>query len=572
MRRLLILLFLSIIYIQTTFCFGWSSPKREVRAVWLTTIGGLDWPHIKAHDSKSIVLQQQELCSILDKLKAANFNTIVLQTRIRSTVIYPSRIEPWDDCLTGYIDRSPGYDPLKFAIDECHKRGMELHAWIVAFPGNSFHIASMLGEKALQRRVTNLCLKTSDFWMLDPGVPKTADYLSNICKEIVQNYDIDGINLDYVRYPEKSVKYNDMQTYLRYGHRQNKANWRRENVTRCVNAVYSIVKALKPWVRVSCSPVGKYTDLQRFSSHGWNSFTSVYQDAQGWMKKGIMDMLMPMMYFHSDNNFFPFLFDWEENTEGRIFCGGLAAYKLANDQENWNLDEIEEQMNALRFTGGCGQAFFRSHYVTENEKGLYNFLINTFYTSPALTPALTWQRSYKPQTPQNVKLETLPNGFNIEWSPGTDSCKTYLTYNIYCSRTFPVNTNKAENLLICKQLDTKLFLPLLIFKTFLPYYAITTMDRYGNESEPVAINLPPTTIDSTITIGSIVLNNDHKILSLPNCKAEFLLITDATENIIEIKPFTKQINISDLPIGLYSLRTLSSKGKSIYLGKFFKKQ
>ena len=108
--------------------------KHEVRAVWLTTIGGIDWPRSYAHDGMGIRQQQEQLCQMLDRLKAVNVNTVLLQTRVRATTIYPSDIEPWDGCLSGTPGKSPGYDALQFAIDECHKRGMELHAWVVTIP------------------------------------------------------------------------------------------------------------------------------------------------------------------------------------------------------------------------------------------------------------------------------------------------------------------------------------------------------------------------------------------------------------------------------------------------------
>ena len=114
-----------------------SQPKYEVRAVWLTTIGGIDWPSSYAHDGMGIGQQQQQLCSMLDRLKAAGINTILLQSRVRATSIYPSDLEPWDGCLSGRPGVSPGYDALQFAIDECHRRGMELHAWVVTIPISS---------------------------------------------------------------------------------------------------------------------------------------------------------------------------------------------------------------------------------------------------------------------------------------------------------------------------------------------------------------------------------------------------------------------------------------------------
>ncbi len=136
-----------------TATFSGPQPKHEVRAVWLTTIGGLDWPHSYAQSARSIEKQKQEMRHILDRLQQAGINTVLLQTRIRATTIYPSQLEPWDGCLSGCPGKSPGYDALKFAIDECHRRGMELHAWVVAIPVGKW---DGLGCRTLRRRYPKL--------------------------------------------------------------------------------------------------------------------------------------------------------------------------------------------------------------------------------------------------------------------------------------------------------------------------------------------------------------------------------------------------------------------------------
>ena len=176
------------------------SPKHEVRAVWLTTIGGLDWPHSYAQSKNSIAKQQAELCTLLDQYAKAGINTVLIQTRIRGTVIYPSAYEPWDGCLSGFPGTSPGYDALKFAIDECHKRGMELHAWVVTLPMGKWN---KLGCRKLHAKYPGLIKKIGPDGYMDPENPRTATYLADICEEITRNYDVDGIHLDYIRYPEK---------------------------------------------------------------------------------------------------------------------------------------------------------------------------------------------------------------------------------------------------------------------------------------------------------------------------------------------------------------------------------
>ena len=167
---------------QELFSPAYPAPKYEVRGVWLTTLGGLDWPRIKATSATKREQQKQELCQILDQLKAAKINTVFMQTRIRGAVIYPSKIEPWDVCLTGQYDKDPGYDPLAFAIEETHKRGMELHAWVVTVPSFKIKDAAKLGSKSLLKTHPELLKKHNDMYYLDPGLPSSDDYLVSICK------------------------------------------------------------------------------------------------------------------------------------------------------------------------------------------------------------------------------------------------------------------------------------------------------------------------------------------------------------------------------------------------------
>lgn len=205
-----------------------AQPKYEVRAVWLTTIGGIDWPHSYAGSERSIERQKDELRTILDRLQRANINTVLLQTRIRATTIYPSAYEPWDGCLSGKPGKSPGYDALKFAIDECHRRGMELHAWVVAIPVGKWNGA---GCVRLRKRHPGLVRKIGDEGYLDPEKPQTAEYLADLCAEITGNYDIDGIHLDYIRYHETWP----MKVSRRQG---------RTNITNIVRAISRRVKSI----------------------------------------------------------------------------------------------------------------------------------------------------------------------------------------------------------------------------------------------------------------------------------------------------------------------------------------
>ncbi len=330
--------------------------QQEVRAVWVATIGGIDWPRSYAHDISSINRQKRDFTDMLDRLKAININTILLQTRIRGTVIYPSAIEPWDGCMSGVPGKSPGYDPLRFAIDECHKRGMQLHAWVVTIPLGKWNGA---GCRQMRQRIPKLLLHIGADGYMNPELSQTSDYLADICEEIIRKYDVDGIHLDYIRYPEQWNK--------KYDH-----NRGRKYITDIVRNIHHRVKVIKPQVQLSCSPLGKYRDLQRYSSKGWNAYHTVCQEAQSWLRDGLMDQLYPMMYFQGDN-FFPFAIDWAENSYGKEIAAGLGIYFLDPHEGRWHIDEVKRQLNVIRSLG-LGQCFFRAKFLLDNVQGLYDYL------------------------------------------------------------------------------------------------------------------------------------------------------------------------------------------------------
>lgn len=457
-------------YAQFPFVFC-TTPKYETRAVWLTTYGSLDWPSNKAVSPEGVEAQKAELCEILDRVKAARLNTVLFQTRIRGTVIYPSAIERWDECLTGKAGKSPGYDPLAFAVEECHKRGMELHAWVVAVP----YLKGANPQGALR----GYSVKLDGKWNLDPGRPETAAYLARICKEIVSNYDVDGIHLDYMRYPDNAKRFNDKASYAKYGGSQRKADWRTENITRCVREIYKVVKEIKPWVKVSSAPLGKRKSLSRYPSGGWDG-TAVHQDVKAWFDEGIHDMVFPMLYFRG-NHFFPFLADWGEVSGGRPVVAGLGIYFLSEKEKDWPLEDVTRELCFTRYLQLGGQAFYRYKYLDENHKGLYDYLEQFFYSALSL-PAKCVERGEKPEPPQNVRLEETDSAVVLCW----DAVKG-MRYNVYAGYD-SVNTDDGRDLAaVCMEsgrYELSSASRLLCHLRF----AVASYDRYGNESEPVEVS------------------------------------------------------------------------------------
>lgn len=463
--RGLLLLFLLSVFPLASLAAGLLD--REVRAVWLTTIGGLDWPGRPAQNAAGWQRQRADLCRQLDMLKRAGINTIIVQTRIRGTVIYPSALEPMDDCFTGLADMHPDYDPLRYCVEECHRRGMECHAWVVCFPVGKFAQQRRYGQRAINVRRPDLVQKTKEQWIMDPAKPGTAQYLADLCGEIVQRYDVDGIQLDYIRYPEREVGF---QT-------RDPLPVRQAHVTRCVRAVHDRVKNIRPWCKLSCSPVGKYADLPRQSSRGWNARDAVAQDAVLWLKEGLMDWLAPMMYFQGQN-FYPFACDWVEQSQGRPIVPGLGIYFLSPSEKNWPLLTITREMNVLRQLG-AGHAYFRAKFLLDNVKGLYRYACH-FDRQPALWPAMTWADSIAPAAPE---VRQCREGYtlHLSWEPVEDNDPTVpVRYNVYrISRNI-----EAEPVLLAQNLCVTTYaytpaLPELLHDRFV----VTALDAYGNESE-----------------------------------------------------------------------------------------
>lgn len=537
------------------------NPKYEVRAVWLTTIGGIDWPHSYAQSERSAEKQKEELRAILNRLQKANINTVLLQTRIRATTIYPSQYEPWDGCLSGFPGKSPGYDALQFAIDECHKRGMEVHAWVVTIPVGKWN---SYGCRQLRKRFPRLIKRIDQDGYMDPEATQTGCYLAEMCREIVQRYDVDGIHLDYIRYPETWK--------FRIGKDQ-----ARGNITRIVEKIHQAVKKEKPWVKMSCSPIGKFDDLSRYWSHGWNAYTKVAQDAQAWLKDGLMDELFPMMYFRGDQ-FFPFAIDWKEHSYGKIIAPGLGIYFLDPKEGKWNISDITSELYHLRNIGE-GHAFFRNKFLLDNHQGVYDFVTAHFNRYPALVPPMTWESNKRPQQPVTLCIEenegttTLRWDNSLQYEDGT-AIKTPSIYNnVYASKEYPVDVHDARNLILTRTTRRQLTTRTGNTPT---YYAVTTTDGFGNESRAKQLNQTAVVKTTTRYGKACRLTTTGESIILPSSihetDCQYIIIKNMQEQAVYItKPQNREINIKKIKDGIYTLNCVNYRNIEHTLGTFIKK-
>lgn len=537
------------------------NPKYEVRAVWLTTIGGIDWPHSYAQSERSAEKQKEELIAILDRLQKANINTVLLQTRIRATTIYPSQYEPWDGCLSGFPGKSPGYDALQFAIDECHKRGMEVHAWVVTIPVGKWN---SYGCRQLRKRFPRLIKRIDQDGYMDPEATQTGCYLAEMCREIVQRYDVDGIHLDYIRYPE-TWKFRISKDQAR------------GNITRIVEKIHQAVKKEKPWVKMSCSPIGKFDDLSRYWSHGWNAYTKVAQDAQAWLKDGLMDELFPMMYFRGDQ-FFPFAIDWKEHSYGKIIAPGLGIYFLDPKEGKWNISDITSELYHLRNIGE-GHAFFRNKFLLDNHQGVYDFVTAHFNRYPALVPPMTWESNKRPQQPVTLRIEenegttTLRWDNSLQYEDGT-AIKTPSIYNnVYASKEYPVDVHDARNLILTRTTRRQLTTRTGNTPT---YYAVTTTDGFGNESRAKQLNQKAVVKTTTRYGKACRLTTTGESIILPSSihetDCQYIIVKNMQEQAVYItKPQNRKINIKKIKDGIYTLNCVNYRNIEHTLGTFIKK-
>ena len=462
--------------------FLFAQPKEEVRAVWLTTAFGLDWP--KSHDKE---IQKEEIINILDELKDANFNTVMLQVRARGDLIYPSKLEPWAKSLTGELGKNPGYDPLKFIIAEAHKRGIEIHAWWNVYKVYGKGMPAETWPENPVLKYPDFCSEYRDEWWMDPGIPAVRKYLLNVIMEMVRNYDIDGINLDYLRYPNSD--FDDYGTYRKYGNNENRSDWRRDNITKFVESLYDSLQEVKPYVKLGCAPVGIYKNTDQIS--GWEAYYDTFQDPVKWIKDKKLDYISPQVYWkiNSHPHYNLVIKDWGKIIDKRHLYPGIAVFQLSSNYANWKADEILAQIDTLRKLDIKGEVFFRTNDLINNEKNILTLIKHNKFRYPADIPPMPWKDNAKPLPPTGLTLLKSPDReVELYWQnlPQKINRDTACYINIYASNKYPVDISDPKNILKLRvpACQNNVTLDLNSFPSDKYYLVITALDRNNNESVP----------------------------------------------------------------------------------------
>ena len=359
--------------------------EPEVRAVWLTTNGGLDWPG----RTRGEEAQKRELTAMLDRLAGANFNLVIFQVQANGDVLWRSKYEPAMEEITGNGKMSLDFDVCRFIIDECHKRSMECHAWIVPFRmGSTKQIDRYRLNKVSHpgRMRRKQCVAYHGVWWLDPGIPDNRKWLVGLYRELVRAYDFDGINLDYTRYP--GGDFPDSHTYRKYAPGRTSLNdWRRDNLNRFVEDLYKMVSEERPDMMVGSAPIGTYKNVGKLRNA--TAYDSYCQDPVAWTVAGCHDLVIPQMYWDEKFGYSVNLDTWSrEVSDNAPVVAGLAAYKMA--EGSWDDEVIVDQIRKARGVSGIsGVAFFRAQHVigtSPKARRLYGRLVNELFATPVPLP------------------------------------------------------------------------------------------------------------------------------------------------------------------------------------------
>ena len=467
-------------------------PLREFRAAWVASVANINWP---SKPGLSTEEQQTEAISILNYLQENKFNAVILQVRPQADALYASPIEPWSYFLTGEQDKAPDpyYDPLSFWVEESHKRGLELHAWMNPYRAHHSSGKEISPKSIVRTNPETVYWLKEGYWWMDPALQFTQDHTSKVVLDVVKRYDVDGIHFDDYFYPYPSYNGNDdfpddrsWNAYVENGGTMSRSDWRRNAVNTLIERLYKEIKQEKPHVKFGLSPFGIWRPGYPKSVEGFDQYEKLYADAKLWLNKGWIDYFTPQLYWSTNklNMSFPVLLGWwqEENTLQRHLWPGI---NIANDK-NILVNNIEV-VNEIMITRGMlpkspGTVHWSMSSLTKNPL-LTKDLKDGVYKQPALVPASPWLDHIAPKPPE-VFLGDQNDSLLVRWTSKEHDVFKWVLYYQY--------ENKWEQRIFNKE-ETETFINLYNNKqpepSKLKYIIVTAVDRTGNESvqKPVSI-------------------------------------------------------------------------------------
>ena len=472
-------------------------PKHEFRGAWMHIIGQGQYAKMTPEQTRQYLIEQ------LDLLKRAGCNAVIWQIRPQADAAYLSDLEPWTRWLTGEPGKAPDpvWDPLQFMIEQTHKRGMELHAWI-----NPYRVTSSEDDRPAQGHIyyehPEWFLKYADGKLyFDPGLPESRDFIDTVVRDILTRYDIDALHMDdyFYPYPVKGAEFPDTASYNAYGIGWDKNDWRRHNVDLLIEQLHNTIQEVKPWVRFGISPFGiwrnKASDPDGSETNGLQCYDALFADCLKWTAEGWVDYMVPQLYWeleHKAASDLVLMHWWNDHANGRHMYYGQALNNVMSHQDiadeggdTSNPTQLDHKLHLQRAMENVhGVTWWPGYTITSNFKGVLDSLETKQTCHPALIPAYTWLDSEKPQSVRGLEIKKVAGKKTLIWnvSATNDPLQQAVRFVVY---RFPKGKkgnleNPASILAITG--ETSLTLPDGGKGNW--QYAVTALDRCWNESTP----------------------------------------------------------------------------------------
>ena len=466
-------------------------PKREFRGAWIQAVNG-QFKGIPTEQLKQILIDQ------LNSLQGAGINAIIFQVRPEADALYASQLEPWSRFLTGTQGKAPDpyWDPMAFMIEECHKRGMEFHAWI-----NPYRVKTTLKNELAPMHIYNLhpdwFVKYGDQLYFDPALPESRRHICMVVSDIVSRYDVDAIHMDdyFYPYPAKGLDFPDDASFARYGGGfSSRGDWRRSNVNVLIKKIHETIRELKPWVKFGVSPFGIYrnqsSDPLGSKTNGLQNYDDLYADVLLWARNGWIDYNIPQIYRqigHPAADKETLVKWWAKNTENRpLFIGQSVMNTVQNaDPQNPSINQLPRKMALERsFQTIEGSCQWPASAVVENAGKYRDALVTEYFKYPALPPVFDFMDNEAPGKVKKVKSVWTAGGYILFWTAPKykDEMNRAVQYVIY--RFGPkekVNIDDPSHIVAITR-DSFYKLPYEDGKTKYSY-VVTALDRIHNESK-----------------------------------------------------------------------------------------
>lgn len=493
-------------------------PKREFRSSWVAGMN-IDWPYnssSKGTSAKAISNAKKELTDYLDNFKNQNFTGICFHVRPRADAYYKSSYEPWSGDISGTRGLDPGWDPLAFAVEECHKRGLECYAWINPFRVNANNV-TYTTDFDKQWAEDGWLIYSGKWTIFNLAVPGARKHCMDVIKEIYTNYNIDGMLFDDYFYPGDGMvdtsEADDYEQWKSSGTTMTIGDWRRDNVNRFVKDLYNEIQQTRPDLRFGIGPAGvagasasKYgLSKPNISSTDW-MYAKIYCDPLAWLNDGTIDFISPQVYWGTTNTVAPFepLCEWWSDVAkhfGRHMYISAATYKMAdnasdygggNNIDGWN--EIATEINLTRdytANNAPGMIYYNTRCINGPQiSGLGDHIAKTSYTAPSLVPVVDW----KDHTTYAAPSGLTKSGTSLSWTATTGATdKSIIRYTVYAipqevslegAQSTDGDGLKGEYLLGVSY-NTTYTIPTAKASSY--WYAVCVYDGFGYESSPATI-------------------------------------------------------------------------------------